>query len=97
MTPPIEYRDLTATERKLLTPLFDTLTAHVTECSGYTLLAASGVLVCAEFKYPGGSVPLALDPTKPAPHNVRILRGAIRLSQMVASVPVLRPLPVAAE
>lgn len=71
--------------------LFDQLTAHVSGCSGYTFECLHEGLVLAQFRFPGGHFPLAIDPEKPFAHNVKVLQGAIRLNQYVARLPVLVP------
>ena len=85
MTPTVSTDDLSQHK-----PLFDALTAYVTGCSGYTLVGTYEHLVCAEFKYPGGKFPLALDPQKPIPHNVNILHKALLLNRFLADLPRLK-------
>lgn len=76
-------------------PLFDTLTAYVTSCSGYSFVGTDGPLVCAEFLFPGGKFPLAIDPRKTIAHNIMLLDSAVKLNEFMASIPQVRPLPFA--
>ena len=76
----------------LFKPLFDTLTAHVTLCSGYTFVGTDGPLVCAEFRFPGGKFPLAIDPRKTIAHNIMLLDSAVKLNEFMASIPMVRPM-----
>lgn len=75
-------------------PLFDAITARVSECSGYVFVGTANGLVCAEFRFPGGKFPLALDPCKPLPYLVDLVQRGLKVCQIVSRIPQVKPLGV---
>lgn len=70
-------------------PLLDALTAHVSLCSGYEIIGVEGDLVVSVFKYPGGKVSLALDPSKSKVHNISMITTAVQLNMWMDTIPKL--------
>lgn len=69
-------------------PLLDTITSYVTLCSGYDLVCYESSYLGVEFKYPGGVMPLAIDPTRPVPYLVKMLTKAIPIHQAIMALKI---------